>query len=95
MGRLRRKRVHKESKDIKKKYRTRRRTKDLDQIHLDLMPERATQLRAQPVDNDLPGDGQHYCLHCARYFNGESTLQEHLKTKLHKRRQVDATLDVL
>ena len=65
MGRLRRKRVHKESKDIKKKYRTRRRTKDLDQIHLDLMPERATQLRTQPVDNDLPGDGQHYCLHCA------------------------------
>ena len=65
MGRLRRKRVHKESKDIKKKYRTRRRTKDLDQIHLDLLPERATQLLAQAVDNDLPGDGQYYCLHCA------------------------------
>ena len=28
--------MHKNIKDIKKKYRTRRRTKDLDQIHDDL-----------------------------------------------------------
>eukprot|EP00047_Mylnosiga_fluctuans_P011270 m.20358 g.20358 ORF g.20358 m.20358 type:complete len:64 (+) comp3523_c0_seq2:1752-1943(+) len=29
MGRLRRKRIHKNIKDIKKKYRTRRKTKDI------------------------------------------------------------------
>lgn len=65
MGRYRRKRIHKNVKDIKKKYRTKRRTKDLDQIHEDLKPENAERLREQEVDLDLPGGGQHYCLHCA------------------------------
>ena len=65
MGRYRRKRMHKNIKDIKKKYRTKRRTKDIDQIHEDLRPENAERLRSQAVDHDLPGLGQHYCLTCA------------------------------
>lgn len=67
MGRpLRRKRMHKNIKDLKKKYRTRRRTKDLDQIHEDLKSEQSTGngLLAQD-DPDLPGSGHHYCLTCA------------------------------
>ncbi|XP_065837875.1 zinc finger protein 593-like [Oscarella lobularis] len=85
MGRLRRKRVHKNIKDTKKKFRTRRRTKDIDQIHDDLKPENAEQLKRQN-DPDLPGFGQHYCLECSRHFIDEKSLSEHVKSKVHKRR---------
>ena len=64
MGRLRKKRMHKNIKDKKKKYRTRRRTKDIDQIHVDLIEENAKELLVQR-DPDLPGEGAFYCLNCA------------------------------
>ena len=64
MGRLRRKRMHKNIKDQKKKYRTKRRTKDIDQIQEDLKPENASKLQSQN-DPDLPGAGQFYCLQCS------------------------------
>lgn len=35
---------------------------------------------------DKPGNAQHYCIHCARYFINEQALQDHFKTKVHKRR---------
>jgi len=63
MGRLRRKRMHKNIKDIKRKFRTRRRTKDIDQIHEDMKPANAERLLQE--DPDLPGSGQHYCISCA------------------------------
>lgn len=68
MGRLRRSRVHKNIKDFKKKCRTRKRTKDLDQIHEDLKEENPTkiQIKSGVKDpDDLPGGGQYYCIHCA------------------------------
>lgn len=65
MGRLRKKRMHVNNKSIKKKYRTKRRTKDLDQIQDDMEPENSLKLTNQERDQDLPGEGQHYCLHCA------------------------------
>lgn len=65
MGRLRRKRMHKNDKHLKKKYRTRNKTKDLDQIHQDLVPQKASELLSQDADIDLPGSGQFYCLQCA------------------------------
>ncbi|XP_062511515.1 zinc finger protein 593-like [Corticium candelabrum] len=86
MGRVRRKRVHKNIKDTKRKFRTRRRTKDIDQIHDDMKAENATKLLEQPPDASLPGLGQHYCLECARYFVDMTSLQGHIKSKVHKRR---------
>ena len=72
MGRLRRSRVHKNIKDFKKKCRTRKRTKDLDQIHEDLKEENRTEIRiksgVKDID-DLPGGGQYYCIHCALVFS--------------------------
>ena len=65
MGRLRRKRVHKNDKHLKKKYRLKRRTKDLDQIHVDMQPKNAAKLKSQELDVDLPGAGQYYCIQCA------------------------------
>lgn len=38
------------------------------------------------MDLDLPGSAQHYCIHCARYFIDDQALNEHFKTKVHKRR---------
>lgn len=85
MGRLRRKRMHKNIKDIKKKYRTKRRTKDLDQVHVDMKEENAKEL-LDKRDPDLPGGGAFYCLNCARHFVDDKSLQDHFKTKVHKKR---------
>lgn len=40
----------------------------------------------QEVDLDKPGFAQHYCLHCAKYFISQRALDDHFKTKVHKRR---------
>lgn len=40
----------------------------------------------QEIDDDKPGSGQHYCLHCARYFITSEALKSHFRTKVHKRR---------
>ncbi|KAI9100682.1 hypothetical protein DFS34DRAFT_615401 [Phlyctochytrium arcticum] len=80
----RRVKTHKGIRDIKRAARTRARTKDLDQIHDDLKaPEK---LQNQEPNPDLPGMGQHYCIQCSRYFTDGSSINEHYKTKLHKRR---------
>ncbi|GMN39221.1 hypothetical protein TIFTF001_008450 [Ficus carica] len=39
-----------------------------------------------PVDEDLPGMGQYYCLHCDRFFANVTVRDEHFKTKRHKKR---------
>lgn len=72
--------------NLKKKYKTKRRVKDLDQIDEDLKPENAPQLLDQEIDFDKPGNAQFYCIHCARYFINSQALQEHFTTKIHKRR---------
>jgi bud site selection protein 20 len=64
MGRVARKRMHKNIRDNKRKFRTRARTKDLDQIHDDLNPEKYNQLKSQEINPDLPGMGQNYCVEC-------------------------------
>ena len=65
MGRVGRKKHHKGDKPMKEKYRTKRKTKDIDQIHEDLKPENSAKLLHQPVDFDLPGNAQYYCIECA------------------------------
>ncbi|KAM4046211.1 zinc finger protein 593 isoform 1-T2 [Anomaloglossus baeobatrachus] len=73
-------------KNISKLWKTKRRVKDIDQIHEDLRPENVPRLLKQEIDYSLPGNAQHYCIHCARYFVDLKTLKEHFKTKVHKRR---------
>ncbi|XP_062579599.1 zinc finger protein 593 homolog [Saccostrea cucullata] len=86
MGRLARKKQHKGDKPVKEKYRTKRKTKDLDEIHEDMKPGKSRKLLNQDVDFDKPGAGQFYCLHCAKYFINEDSLKTHFKSKPHKRR---------
>ena len=38
-------------------------------------------------DDDLPGLGQHYCVYCARHFHDDATLEQHTKTKDHKKQK--------
>lgn len=71
--------------DSKKK--TRRHTRDLDQIHADLRDDKhlAAFKDARPVE-DLPGLGQHYCKECAKFLESNANLVAHQKGKVHKRR---------
>ncbi|CAH1798537.1 unnamed protein product [Owenia fusiformis] len=85
-GHYARKKQHKGDKPLSTKYRTRRKTKDLDQIHDDMKPEVSKKLLKQDVDLDLPGSGQFYCLHCSKHFIGDKALKDHFKSKPHKRR---------
>ncbi|GFO49124.1 Zinc finger protein 593-like [Plakobranchus ocellatus] len=84
MGRNRLKKMHKGDKPLKEKYRTKRRTKDLDLIHNDM--KSPDSLLKQEVDLDKPGAAQFYCLTCAKYFINQKALTDHFKSKPHKRR---------
>merc|ERR1711977_650447 len=82
----RKKRTHKNIKDFKKSQRTRKRTKDIDEVHHQMEPDRINAFLHQTIDPDLPGEGQFYCIPCARYFINQTCLTEHKKTKNHKKR---------
>ena len=61
--------------------------RDLDQVHADLRSSKhlAQHKAAKPAE-DLPGLGKHYCVECAKWFEGENSLVQHRKGKNHKRR---------
>ncbi|TRM65913.1 hypothetical protein BD626DRAFT_453114 [Schizophyllum amplum] len=87
MGRLRRSRAHHARRDVHRAARTRVRSKDLDQIQLiDLDPKNRARLEAQELDYEKPGLAQHYCVECAKYYETDTALQSHWRSKLHKRR---------
>ncbi|XP_046816077.1 zinc finger protein 593 homolog isoform X2 [Vespa crabro] len=81
-----RKKYHRGDTHLKKGWKTKRRTKDLDEIDEDLKEQNVKQLLHQEVDLDKPGAAQHYCVHCARYFINQTALHSHFTTKVHKRR---------
>ncbi|XP_034269416.1 zinc finger protein 593 [Pantherophis guttatus] len=71
---------------LARQWKTKRRRRDLDQIHHDMVPENAAKLLRQELDPDLPGSAQHYCLHCARYFIDLKSMKDHFRSKVHKKR---------
>jgi len=57
------------NKQYRKARRTKRKTRDIDQIVLeDMIPANMQKLLNQPIDEEKPGAGQHYCVTCSRYF---------------------------
>ncbi len=56
---------HKKVSHFGKIIKTKRKTKDIDEIYNDLKKENAVKLLTQEIDQDLPGLGQHYCINCA------------------------------
>lgn len=73
-----------------KKYKTRRKKRDVDEVFEDLTSaEKIQRLKHQQYDEDKPGLGQYYCLQCSRYFQDNHSLAHHQKSKVHKRRVRD------
>ncbi|KAK3043066.1 hypothetical protein RJ639_002634 [Escallonia herrerae] len=70
---------HRHVKKRRYSHKTARRTKFL-------LQKPAGKMNQLPVDEDLPGMGQYYCLHCDRYFANVAVRDEHFKTKRHKKR---------
>lgn len=69
------------------KKKTRRYTRDLDQIHADVASKRhLQQYKDTKALEDLPGFGEWYCVECAKWFESESNFVKHAKGKPHKRR---------
>lgn len=70
-----------------KRYKTKRRTRDLDLIQKDLQsPEKIQALKNQPLDENKPGLGQYYDIPCDKYFETQEGMNIHVKSKKHKRR---------
>ncbi|ODV77414.1 bud site selection protein 20 [Suhomyces tanzawaensis NRRL Y-17324] len=70
-----------------KRYKTKRRTRDLDLIYDDMSSkESIMKLKNQPLDETKPGLGQYYCIECAKYYENQPSLDRHLKAKPHRRR---------
>lgn len=66
---------------------TRRKTRDVDQIKADLLsPKHLSQFKDTKAAEDLPGLGRHYCIECAKWFETDSSLVVHRRGKPHKRR---------
>lgn len=68
------------------RYKTKNRSKDLDEVNADMQPGQAEKLLNQEFDPDLPGGGQNYCVVCAKHFIDRKTLNLHRRSKPHKRR---------
>ena len=70
-----RKKGHKHKQIKKANLKTKRYRRDVDQVALeDMEPENAEKLLNQDLDEYKPGLGQHYCLHCAKYFISEQAI---------------------
>ncbi|KAF4121602.1 bud site selection protein 20 [Geosmithia morbida] len=66
---------------------TRRKTRDLDQIKDDLLsPRHLTLFKETKSIEDLPDLGRNYCVECAKWFDTEQALVAHRGAKPHKRR---------
>ena len=83
-------RAHCKKKGFKKSRRTKRRTKDLDELQEDF--KRGAQgfavkgvTTAFKYDPDLPGGGQFYCPETGRHFMNANALAAHKKTKAYKK----------
>ncbi|KAI9752684.1 MAG: hypothetical protein M4579_005522 [Chaenotheca gracillima] len=70
-----------------RRSKTKRRTRDLDQVHADLRsPKHLAKHTSAKAAEDLPGLGRYYCVECAKWFEGDAGLVHHRKGKNHKRR---------
>lgn len=62
------------------------RGRDVDRIQDDIALLLAGKAMPGVIDEDAPGGGHHYCVACARHFITAPVLDEHLRSKVHKKR---------
>ena len=73
----------------KSKSKTRRRTRDLDQIQADVRDEKhLAEFTDTKAAEDLPALGEWYCKFCARWFESDRNFESHQKSKKHKKMSV-------
>ncbi|XP_008998941.4 zinc finger protein 593 [Callithrix jacchus] len=84
MGRSRRTGAHR-AHSLARQMKAKRRRPDLDEIHRELRQQGPAPPQAEP-DPDLPGGGLHRCLACTRYFVDSANLKTHFRSKDHKKR---------
>ncbi|XP_042544557.1 zinc finger protein 593 [Dipodomys spectabilis] len=95
MARSRRCGAHR-AHSLARQMKAKRRRPDLDEIHRELRPQEAARPKPNPdsePDPDLPGGGLHRCLACARYFIDSANLKTHLRSKGHKKRLKQLTIE--
>eukprot|EP01126_Amoeba_proteus_P016627 TRINITY_DN1774_c0_g1_i6.p1 TRINITY_DN1774_c0_g1~~TRINITY_DN1774_c0_g1_i6.p1 ORF type:complete len:166 (-),score=37.02 TRINITY_DN1774_c0_g1_i6:148-645(-) len=81
--------------NVSKRNRTKRRKKDTDEVYEDLTrPQSVQVIRNRKPDFDLPSLGNFYCIACARYFASQEILDQHCKSKAHKKRCKTLTKEV-
>ncbi len=86
MGRpQRRKGTLSKNKVFHKSRKTKHYKRDIDQIYDDNKPENAEKFMNQPLNEQLPGFGQFFCIACSRHFINKAAIETHLKTKDHKK----------
>ncbi|KAI3878092.1 hypothetical protein MKW98_003032 [Papaver atlanticum] len=85
MGKCPHRKVKKRRLSHKTARRTKFETKGDDTVYSELRKPEAEK-PVLPLDDDLPGMGQFYCLHCDRYFANVSVRDDHFNTKKHKKR---------
>lgn len=70
-----------------RRSKTKRRTRDLDQIKADIASSKhLARYKSSKAVEDLPGLGEWYCIECSKWFEGGHNLVAHRKGKNHKRR---------
>lgn len=84
MGGATRKKSKANHRQVSRMAKTKRRTKDVDEILEMLNPENVEKIRNRDPDPLLPGDGMHFCIICDRYFISEDALEAHKATGKHK-----------
>jgi len=68
--------------------------RDIDQIKADLLsPKHLEEWKKTKASEDLPALGQHYCTECAKWFETQTSLEDHQKGKPHKRRYAPLLTD--
>merc|ERR1712070_786492 len=78
--------IYLNTKTLTKNKKTKRWTKDIDQIVTDLEPQNLEKIMNRKPNEDLPGLGQYYCVFCDRYFTDNYSQQTHEISKEHKKR---------
>ena len=73
------------NKTFHKSKKTKNYRRDIDQIHDDNKAENIEKYMNQPINDQLPGFGQFYCISCARHFVNKTAIEGHFKTKDHKK----------
>ncbi|KAJ1455158.1 zinc finger protein 593-like protein [Pelagophyceae sp. CCMP2097] len=74
------------NKSYKRGRDTKRRNRDVDQIHDDIA--KIADKGPQPIeyDDDIPGGGQFYVVETGRHFTDQRGVDDHKKSRLYKRR---------